>query len=67
MDGGGKVTPAEEEPQPVMVIATCHTEGCPVDGKPFEVPVYPNPAPPVYYVICGQCSQQVTDIVPVNT
>lgn len=49
----------------VLMVATCHTPGCPVEGRPFTAPFYPNPDPPTFRGQCGQCGQPVTDIVPV--
>lgn len=44
--------------------ATCHTEGCPVDGVTFTVDMYPNEAEPIFRAQCGRCGQAVTDLVP---
>jgi hypothetical protein len=52
------------EVEPVLMKATCHTEGCPVDGVTFTVEMYPNAAPPIYRAQCGRCGQPVTDLVP---
>lgn len=52
------------EVDPVKMKVTCHTLGCPVDDVTFTLDVYPNEAPPVYRVQCGQCGQPVTDLVP---
>lgn len=54
----------EEDPQLVMMQATCHTPGCPAEGIPSIAPYYPNPEPPTYRGWCAQCDQPITDIVP---
>ncbi|MFI9194138.1 hypothetical protein ACIG0A_33170 [Streptomyces californicus] len=59
----------EEEATPVMLIATCRTPGCVMDGVGVEAPFYSNaPAgePPIYQGHCAQCEQPVTDLVPVT-
>ncbi|MEU5091730.1 hypothetical protein [Streptomyces sp. NPDC021356] len=56
--------PPYEEPQPVNMLVTCHTEGCPVADVTYQVPMYPNVEPPTYRAVCAQCEQYVTDIVP---
>ncbi|WP_324787015.1 hypothetical protein [Streptomyces sp. H51] len=59
---------ANEELQPVLVSATCHTVGCPVEGVTYTgVPMYPSPVPPTFNAVCGQCGQPVTDIVQATT
>lgn len=52
------------EVEPVWILATCHTEGCPADGITFRVKMYPNEAPPIFRAQCGRCGQAVTDLVP---
>lgn len=54
----------DEEPQPVMMVATCHTSGCPEAEKPIEAPFFPNTEPPLYRAVCAGCGNTVTDIVP---
>lgn len=51
------------EVDPVLMLATCRTEGCPVNGRTFTVEMYPNAAPPIFRAQCGQCSNPVTDLV----
>jgi hypothetical protein len=51
------------EPEPTWMLATCHTAGCPEDGKTYRVPCYPNSEPPTYRVVCMGCGEQVTDLV----
>ena len=46
--------------------ATCHTEGCPVDGQTFVVDMYPNETEPIFRAQCYHCGQPVTDLVRVN-
>ena len=55
-----------EEASPVLVRATCRTEGCPVADVTFTVPMYANPLPPTFEAQCAQCDQPVTDLVPVD-
>jgi hypothetical protein len=55
-----------DEVEPTMKKVTCHTEGCPVNGITYTVPMYPNAAPPVWRAQCGQCNQPVTDIQPAD-
>ncbi|MGW1468543.1 hypothetical protein ACWCPT_29880 [Streptomyces sp. NPDC002308] len=57
----------DEEVQPVMMTATCHTEGCPMSGQGIVAPFFPNATPPTYRAQCAQCSQAVTDLVPAST
>jgi hypothetical protein len=54
----------EEEPQPVKMVVTCRTEGCPVEGVSYTVDMYPNKTEPFYRAQCGQCHNPITDIVP---
>jgi hypothetical protein len=63
----------EDEPTPVEVRATCHTD--PVPGTedpctekdiPHDVTCYANAAPPIYRVVCMGCMQKVTDIVVIG-
>jgi hypothetical protein len=56
---------SDEEPTPVMMIATCRTPGCPMDGVGITAAFYANSAPPIYRGQCAQCEQPVTDLVPV--
>ncbi|MFF1701326.1 hypothetical protein [Streptomyces sp. NPDC058252] len=51
------------EPEPVNVVVTCHTKACRVENLSFTLQVYPNAEEPVYRVVCGQCHEDVTDIV----
>ncbi|NEC07933.1 hypothetical protein [Streptomyces sp. SID7909] len=46
-----------EETEPVIMTATCHTEGC-------EAPPYTGPMYPPFNVLCYQCGQRITDVVP---
>lgn len=54
----------EGEIQPVHMIATCHTPGCPVAEQPVNALMYPNPVEPTYRAVCGRCGQPVTDLAP---
>lgn len=56
----------DEELDPVMMSATCHTDGCPVADIAFVAPMYPNATEPIYRAQCGQCDQAITDLVPVT-
>lgn len=55
-----------DEPTPVPCVVTCHTEGCPLNGESRTVNLYPIGDPPTYQVVCAQCGQPITDIVPVT-
>jgi hypothetical protein len=48
-----------------IVDTTCHTSGCVNDGVTHRVNV-PFIADNVLRVICGTCSQAVTDLVEVH-
>lgn len=54
----------EMEPVAVVMIATCHTPGCP--AQPTTQKMYGLGDPPVFLVQCGQCGQPITDLVPVD-
>ncbi|MGW1801592.1 hypothetical protein ACWCQN_38155 [Streptomyces sp. NPDC001984] len=54
----------DDEPEPVMMTATCHTEGCPEAGQPIVAPFFPEGDPPAFHAVCAQCGQPVTDVVP---
>jgi hypothetical protein len=54
----------DEETPPVMLVATCRTVGCPVEGVPFTAPFFPNTTEPIYRAQCARCGQPVTDLVP---
>jgi hypothetical protein len=56
--------PSDEEQTPVMLAATCHTEGCTVEGVPFTAPFFPNATEPIYRAVCAMCGQPITDLVP---
>jgi hypothetical protein len=43
----------------MILILTCHTEGCMNNGAPIP---FENPAPTC---ICGPCGQEITDKVEV--
>lgn len=53
-----------EETEPVPVAATCHTPGCPNEGRTFKTLMYPSETPPTFRAVCGQCGQPITDITP---
>lgn len=53
----------DDDPQPVMKVVTCHTEGCPKAEKAETAPFTPNVDPPIYRAVCAGCDQPVTDIV----
>ncbi|MFF7476689.1 hypothetical protein [Streptomyces sp. NPDC008092] len=57
---------SDEDPQPVYMTATCHTEGCPLNGVPFVAPFYPNTTEPIYRGQCAECGQPITDLVPLD-
>jgi hypothetical protein len=52
------------EVDPVLMLATCRTPGCPVEDRTYTVEMYPNSAEPIFRAQCGQCSNPVTDLVP---
>ncbi|MGW1625790.1 hypothetical protein [Streptomyces sp. NPDC002172] len=54
----------DDEPQPVILTATCHTSGCTMAEVPNPAPFYPNADAPTFRGMCGQCGETVTDIVP---
>lgn len=54
----------DDEPTLVMLIATCHTEGCKVEGVEIAAPFFPNAAPPIYRGVCGECGKTHTDLAP---
>ncbi|MFF7631481.1 hypothetical protein [Streptomyces cyaneofuscatus] len=54
----------DDEPTVDMMVATCRTPGCPMEGIGEIAPFFANPAPPTYRGQCGQCEQPHTDIVP---
>lgn len=49
-----------EEATPVLMTAACRTPDCPVQDIDYTVDVYGPP----FTVVCAQCSQSVTDVVP---
>jgi hypothetical protein len=49
----------------VLMDTTCHTSGCVNDGVTYRVNVPVN-ADNVFRVICGTCSQYVSDLVEVE-
>lgn len=51
-----------DDPVPVTLTATCRTQGCPVQDRPFAAPFYANPEPPTYRGICIRCGQALTDL-----
>jgi hypothetical protein len=53
-----------DDPQPVVMVGTCRTSGCPFEGVPVTAPYIPNADPPTYRGWCDPCQQPVTDIVP---
>lgn len=55
----------EDEPTPVMMVVTCRTPECAVEDVSYTLPMYANATEPIYLAMCQQCSQIVTDIVPV--
>lgn len=48
-----------EEPEPVLGVVTCHTQGCENVGIPIVVPLEE-------IVVCGPCSRRITDAVPLD-
>lgn len=52
-------TPTEDEPTPTRMVATCHTEGCPMSGVPITALMYPP-----YTAQCAQCGERVADVRP---
>jgi hypothetical protein len=49
----------------VLMDTTCHTPGCVNDGVTHRVNVPVN-ADNVFRVICGTCSQAVTDLIEIH-
>ena len=51
-------------PDPVRLVAVCHTPGCPVEGQECQGAFYPygDHAPPRYLGQCGRCQQPITDL-----
>ena len=47
------------EPSEVLATVTCHTDECGNAGYPIDIYISDEPEP---YVVCGVCSQQITDI-----
>lgn len=58
------MTATEVDPTPVWMLATCRTVDCPAEAITYRVPCYPVGDPPIYNVVCMQCGQPVTDLVP---
>ncbi|AKZ60823.1 hypothetical protein SAM23877_p114 (plasmid) [Streptomyces ambofaciens ATCC 23877] len=54
-----------EEPTPVMLVATCRTSGCSIEGLSITAPYYPNATEPTYRAVCGECMQTITDLSPI--
>lgn len=54
-----------EEQQTVLMDTTCHTSGCVNDGVTHRVNLTVN-ADNVFRVVCGTCSNYVTDLVEVS-
>lgn len=57
---------SDEEPTPVMMVATCRTPGCPMENIGQTAAFYPNSAPPIFNGKCDPCGQPHTDIVPAD-
>lgn len=53
-------------PEPVCLIAVCHTDGCPAAGQECVGVYYPygDYDPPRYLGQCGPCGQPITDLRP---
>lgn len=55
----------EEQSFPTKVVdTTCHTPGCVNDGVTHRIAAPVN-ADGIFRVVCGTCSEAVTDIVEV--
>ncbi|GHH21972.1 hypothetical protein [Streptomyces lanatus] len=54
----------EVEPEAAIMVATCHTAGCPAEGEPCVGTYYANAEPPIYRGMCMPCGQPITDLVP---
>lgn len=52
----------EDEPTTMLMVATCHTPGCPAGSVTALLTGIGTP--PVFFVGCAQCGQPVTDVVP---
>lgn len=54
----------EDVPASAMLVATCHTEGCPAENEPCVGLYYANAEEPIYRGMCMGCGEPVTDLVP---
>ena len=45
----------ETGPEPVTLVATCRTSGCPSQDQPFVGTYYGNAEPPLYRGLCMGC------------
>ncbi|MEU3342232.1 hypothetical protein [Streptomyces sp. NPDC006668] len=54
----------DDEPTPVVLTATCHSQGCPSAEVPIQAAFYPNANDPIFRAECAGCEQAVTDLVP---
>jgi hypothetical protein len=52
----------ETGPEPVTLVATCRTSGCPSQDQPFVGTYYGNAEPPLYRGLCMGCGQPVSDL-----
>jgi hypothetical protein len=55
----------EQELGTVLMDATCRTQGCVNENVTHRIQAPVN-SDGVFRVVCGTCSQAVTDIVPVD-
>ncbi|WP_162602954.1 hypothetical protein [Streptomyces sp. CS090A] len=54
----------EDEPTVDMMLATCRTPGCLMEGVGQVAPFTAYPTPPTYRGWCAECGKPHTDIVP---
>ncbi|MCE7081171.1 hypothetical protein [Streptomyces sp. ST2-7A] len=60
---GERAYPESTEEWPhIDAVATCRTEGCPVEGQPYPVSL-PVPVNGIYQAVCGRCGQQHTELI----
>ena len=55
-----------DAPPPALLIAVCHTPGCPSEGVECVNAYYPygDYNPPRYMGQCGRCQQPIIDLRP---
>ena len=57
----------EDEPASTVLVATCHTDGCPANGVQCVGTYYANAEEPTYRGFCMRCGETITDLVPYVT